>query len=163
MEMFNNDGHLTEQALQSLNTGHLDELCRLEAAEHLSFCDECLLRYTAILEQGELITAPDTLKPKTLAELRRRSLRLFSNRYATAIAAAGLALVLWSGGVFGALIPDKTQPPPTPPSQQEQEPLFAEADKLVKTMNDHLNELLKLAHKTEQDNGNNHNNIYNRE
>ena len=52
MEMFNNDGHLTEQALQSLNTGHLDELCRLEAAEHLSFCDECLLRYTAILEQG---------------------------------------------------------------------------------------------------------------
>lgn len=155
MEMFKTDGHLTDQAMQALNAGHLDELCRLEAAEHLSFCDECLLRYTATLEQGELITPPDTLKPKILAELRRRSLRLFSNRYATAIAAAGLALVLWNGGVFGALMPDKALTPPTPANQQEQAPLFAEADKLVETINDRLNELLQLGGLSEQHNSNN--------
>jgi len=162
MEMFNPDGHLTKQALQALNTGVLDELSRLEAAEHLSFCDQCLLRYTEVLEQSEQITPPDTLKPKILAKLRRRSLRLFSARYATAIAAAGLALVLWSGGVFGALMPEIPQTPPQAAAPEE-EALFAEADKLVDTMNERLNDLLKLGQKAERDNSRNHNNINNRE
>jgi len=156
MKMFNPDGHLTNQALQALNTSVLDELSRLEAAEHLSFCDQCLLRYTEVLEQGQLITPPDTLKPKILAELRRRSLRLFSSRYATAVAAAGLALVLWSGGVFGALMPDIQQTPPQK-AAQEQTALFAQADKLVETMNDRLNDLLKIGQLTEQQHNNDNN------
>ena len=40
MELFRADGHLTEEALRALAENKpLDELHRLEAAEHLSFCD----------------------------------------------------------------------------------------------------------------------------
>ncbi len=34
--------------------GQLDELGRLEAAEHLSYCDQCMDRYTALLTADAL-------------------------------------------------------------------------------------------------------------
>ena len=48
-ELFLQTGHLSDEGLQALIDGTLDEMQRLEAAEHLSFCDECLTRYTALL------------------------------------------------------------------------------------------------------------------
>ena len=42
MDVFRNDGHLSDGVLESLihNGEALDELTRLEAAEHLAFCDQ---------------------------------------------------------------------------------------------------------------------------
>lgn len=47
-KLFDAEGHLTDEGLYALKDGTLDDLGALEAAEHLSFCDYCLLRYTAI-------------------------------------------------------------------------------------------------------------------
>ena len=55
MDVFRNDGHLSDGVLESLihNGEALDELTRLEAAEHLAFCDQCLQRYTDLLAGTE--------------------------------------------------------------------------------------------------------------
>ena len=37
LELFREDGCLTDEGLQALRDGQLDELGRLEAAEHLSY------------------------------------------------------------------------------------------------------------------------------
>ena len=37
MELFYENGHLTPEGLNALVDGQLDEMARLEAAEHLSF------------------------------------------------------------------------------------------------------------------------------
>ena len=50
LELFREDGCLTDEGLQALRDGQLDELGRLEAAEHLSYCDKCMDRYTALLD-----------------------------------------------------------------------------------------------------------------
>ena len=99
MERFRADGHLTNEALAALvRDDSLDELGRLEVAEHLSFCDVCLQRYTDLLCGAELLT-PERSCQKTLwARVRTRTLRLVTSRYATAAAAVTLALtMLWGG------------------------------------------------------------------
>ena len=98
--VFREDGHLSDRALAALarNEDRFDELERLEIAEHLAFCDECLQRYTLALEGGDLLV-PERSCQKTLwARIRSRALRLAVSRYATAAAAVTLALtVLWGG------------------------------------------------------------------
>ena len=98
--VFREDGHLSDGALAALtqNEDRFDELERLEIAEHLAFCDECLQRYTLALEGGNLLV-PERSCQKTLwARIRSRALRLAVSRYATAAAAVTLALtVLWGG------------------------------------------------------------------
>ena len=49
MELFDKNGCLTDEGLQALQAGGLDELGRLETAEHLSYCDKCMDRYTCLL------------------------------------------------------------------------------------------------------------------
>lgn len=49
MELFDVKGCLSEEGLQALVGGQLDETQRLEAAEHLAYCDRCMDRYTALL------------------------------------------------------------------------------------------------------------------
>ena len=98
--VFREDGHLSDRALAALaqNEDRFDELERLEIAEHLAFCDECLQRYTLALEGGDLLV-PERSCQKTLwARIRGRAFRLAVSRYATAVAAVTLALtVLWGG------------------------------------------------------------------
>ena len=48
--LFDAEGHLTDGGLRALQDDRLDDLGRLEAAEHLTFCDYCLARYTALIE-----------------------------------------------------------------------------------------------------------------
>ena len=55
--LFDAEGHLTDEGLHALQESRLDELGSLEAAEHLTFCDYCLARYTALIE-----SAPEKLK-----------------------------------------------------------------------------------------------------
>nr|WP_325235793.1 hypothetical protein [uncultured Oscillibacter sp.] len=99
--VFREDGHLSGRALAALAQSEdcFDELERLEIAEHLAFCDECLQRYALALEGGDLLV-PERSCQKTLwARIRSRALRLAVSRYATAAAAVTLALtVLWGGG-----------------------------------------------------------------
>ena len=56
MELFDKNGCLTDEGLQALQAGGLDELGRLETAEHLSYCDKCMDRYTALLTADALET-----------------------------------------------------------------------------------------------------------
>lgn len=50
--LFDAEGHLTDEGLHALQEGRLDELGSLETAEHLTFCDYCLARYTALIESA---------------------------------------------------------------------------------------------------------------
>lgn len=111
---FDSDGHLTDLAFEDLLHGEPDELSRLEIAEHLSFCDHCTARYTALLCGDELISVPDTLRPSVMRRIRQRARQIFFNRYVAAGAAACLTMILWLGGAF-SLPPQQNQPDPFQP------------------------------------------------
>ena len=81
--LFDAEGHLTDEGLHALQESRLDELGSLEAAEHLTFCDYCLARYTALM--------------------RLRSFRIMTNRYVSTAAAVMLAFALWRFGFFGGV------------------------------------------------------------
>ena len=100
MEPFRTDGHLTDETLAALARGReLDELTRLEAAEHLAFCDACLQRYTDLLATAPLLVPAHSCRESLWVRVRRRTLRLVTSRYATAAAAVALALtVVWGSG-----------------------------------------------------------------
>ncbi len=95
-------GCLTNDALAGLMEGSLNELQRLEVSEHLSYCDACVERYTALLTDGVLLEAPELMKQSVLAALRRRAAKVFVNRYFHMAVAASLTLVLWGSGVFNS-------------------------------------------------------------
>jgi len=100
--LFDSEGHLTDAGLNALKDGTLDDLGSLEAAEHLSFCDYCLLRYTALIESAPacLQTPMRDLIPQVQALMRMRSFRLMTNRYVSAAAAVVLTFALWQFGLF---------------------------------------------------------------
>lgn len=95
MELFNKEGHLTDEGLRAVVDGTLDEMGRLEASEHLSFCDSCLVRYTELLADDTLLVPETPLTPTVLARVRRRAVRVFFNRYTRVAAVAAFAVVLW--------------------------------------------------------------------
>lgn len=119
MELFHEDGHLTKAAIARLAAGEeLPETARLEIAEHLSYCDCCLQRYTAALAEPELLTPERSCQERLWRRVRARAVRLITSRYATAAAAVAVALTLvWSGSGSAAI-----QRPP----QQEQPPAVTE-------------------------------------
>lgn len=100
MILFQNDGHLTDEALRATIEEALDEMSRLEVSEHLSFCDGCLERYTALLTDDVLLTPVQPIAPPVLSRVRKRAVGILFNRYTTYAAAACLALTLWGAGVF---------------------------------------------------------------
>ena len=97
MELFDPAGHLTDGALLALAHEEVpDELARLEMAEHLAYCDQCLHRYTALLAEAPLLTPAHSCRESLWRRVRARTLRVLASRYATAAAAVALALtVLW--------------------------------------------------------------------
>ena len=103
MELFNEGGHLTHEGLQALIDKQLDEMGRLEVAEHLSFCDECLLQYTTMLTDDVLIEPDRPLKEGIMKRLKRRTGKVMWARYGTVAAAACLAVVMWGVGSFALL------------------------------------------------------------
>lgn len=112
-KLFDAEGHLTDEGLYAIKDGTLDDLGALEAAEHLSFCDYCLLRYTAMID-----AAPDCMKqpmrdliPQVQSLMRLRSFRIMTNRYVSAAAAVVLGFVMWGAvSTFGV---------PNPAARQE--------------------------------------------
>lgn len=73
MELFDKNGCLTDEGLQALQAGGLDELGRLETAEHLSYCDKCMERYTALLTADALETPPHSAHKAVMAFTMWRS------------------------------------------------------------------------------------------
>jgi len=116
MDIFQHDGHLTDEALTALAAGEsLDETARLEIAEHLAFCDLCLQRYTDALAGTELLTPEQSCRESLWRRIRARAARLFLNRYATAAAAVALALtMLW--GSAGITLPERLPLPEDRPT-----------------------------------------------
>lgn len=106
MELFDRtSGCLTDEGLQALADGQLDELSRLEAAEHLAFCDACLDRYTALLDGPMIVQPPQDLQKPVWQRIRSQMFRVLTNRYATAAAAVAIAFCLWGSGLFQGLVP----------------------------------------------------------
>ena len=124
---FDNDtGHLTDEALRKLISGKLDELSRLEAAEHLSFCDRCIDRYTALLTDQVLLDAPDTLRRGVLEKIRQRLRRFYLSKYCSMGLAACIAMILWFTGCFTMLA--------TPPEMMEDRSLSQYSDSFSQRM-----------------------------
>ncbi|MGN0983372.1 MAG: hypothetical protein ACI4OI_00905 [Gemmiger sp.] len=119
--LFDEDGHLTGAGLDALMQSALDEWGSLEAAEHLTFCDRCLLRYTALVESmPEGLQAPmRDLIPQVQSLMRLRSFRIMTNRYVSTAAAVVLAFSLWRFGAFS--VPSVRFEPP----RQTAEPRFS--------------------------------------
>lgn len=105
MEIFESSGHITDAGLDAIIKGTLNEMQSLETSEHLSFCDECLLRYTSRLEDSILIAPLENLAPTVLKKVRRRNIKVLFRKYGTVAAAMAFAMTLWSVGAFTNLIP----------------------------------------------------------
>ena len=103
IELFTPEGHLTDEALTALIEERLDEMGRLEVGEHLSFCDACLDRYTALLT-GDVLEQPqqDQVLP-VMRGVREKSRRQIIRRYASAAAAVAIGSTLFYTGVFDSV------------------------------------------------------------
>lgn len=134
--VFRDDGHLSAEALTALarNEDNFDELERLEIAEHLAFCDECLQRYAMALEGGALLIPERSCRQTLPARIRSRAFHLAVSRYATAAAAVALALtILW--GAEPANFPRPILPEDRPSVSQQLSGLTGEiSDSLRETV-----------------------------
>ncbi len=104
MELFREDGCFTDEGLQAIVGGQLDELGRLEAAEHLSYCDKCMDRYTALLTADVLETPPKKVKNTVMTTIWVRLMQNTYGRMAVAGVAAVLALTMWRSGALENIV-----------------------------------------------------------
>lgn len=95
MELFDKNGCLTDEGLQALKAGGLDELGRLETAEHLSYCDKCMDRYTALLTADALEMPPHSAHKAVMTAIWVRLMQNTWGRAAVAGVAAVLAFTMW--------------------------------------------------------------------
>ena len=102
-ELFDQNGHLTEDALKRLIEGTLSETERMEVAEHLSFCDSCLARYTQLLTDEVQIEPQTDITLPVMRRLRKKLWNSTMRRYASAAAAVAIGGALWYSGVFDAM------------------------------------------------------------
>lgn len=100
MELFSANGHLSDEGLDALMANSLDELGRLEAAEHLAYCDCCLDRYTARLTADAVQQPPHSVKGAVMGTIWVRIMQNTWGRAAVAGVAAVLALTMWRSGVL---------------------------------------------------------------
>ena len=77
-ELFLENGHLSNEGLKALIQGTLNETSRLEAAEHLSFCDECLVRYTDLLVEDVQVEPEQSVTLPVMRRLRQRTVKVLS-------------------------------------------------------------------------------------
>lgn len=103
MELFREDGCLTDEGLLAVTKGGLDELGRLETAEHLSYCDRCMDRYTALLTADALETPPKPLRGAVMGNIWVRLMQNTYGRVAVASVAAVLALTMWKTDALGQI------------------------------------------------------------
>ena len=104
MELFREDGCMTDDGFRAMMDGQLDELGRLEAAEHLSYCDQCMDRYTALLTADALETPPRGVQGAVMGTIWARLMQNTYGRAAVAGVAAVLALTMWRSGALQQII-----------------------------------------------------------
>ena len=104
MELFDQNGCLTEEGLHAVIGGQLDELGRLEAAEHLSYCDKCMDRYTALLTADVLEEPPRSARGAVMGTIWVRLMQNTWGRAAVAAVAAVLALTMWRSGTLEQIL-----------------------------------------------------------
>ena len=104
MELFREDGCMTDAGFRAMMDGQLDELGRLEAAEHLSYCDQCMDHYTALLTADALETPPRSVQGAVMGTIWARLMQNTYGRAAVAGVAAVLALTLWRSGALQQII-----------------------------------------------------------
>ena len=104
MELFDAKGCLSEEGLQALVGGQLDETQRLEAAEHLSYCDKCMDRYTALLTADVLEEPFFGCHPCINTSSLVRLMQNTWGRAAVATVAAVLALTMWRAGTLEQIL-----------------------------------------------------------
>lgn len=110
MELFDTSGHLTDGALRIFAGGtSLDQLERLEIAEHLSCCDTCLLRSTSALSEDALLVPQHSCQLSIWKKIRMQTIRIFTSRYAAAAAAIAIMTAMWSLNVFGGMVEGANQ------------------------------------------------------
>lgn len=110
-ELFSFDGHLSDEALTALLDGSLSELQRLEAGEHLSCCDRCVDRYTALLTGEALETVPRDQTAPVMWKVKKRRWNDTVRRYASAAAAVVIGGMLWYSGTLATVGETLVQPP----------------------------------------------------
>ena len=101
VRLFEPDGCLSGEGLRALVREELDEEQRMEASEHLDFCDRCVDRYAAALSGVELLAPPKPAAPEVMEAIRSRTRKLFFGRLMRVSVAAVMALVIWNGLLFG--------------------------------------------------------------
>lgn len=89
-----------DEGLHALTAGQLDELGRLEAAEHLAYCDKCTDRYTALLTADALADPPRDVRRTVMSTIWVRLMQSTCGRAAVAGVAAVLALTMWRTGAL---------------------------------------------------------------
>ena len=104
MESFRKDGCLSDEGLHALIAGQLDELGRLEAAEHLAYCDKCTDRYTALLTADALSDPPRGVRRTVMGTIWVRLMQNTWGRAAVAAVAAVLALTMWRSGTLEQIL-----------------------------------------------------------
>ena len=124
MELFREDGCLSDEGLHALTAGQLDELGRLEAAEHLAYCDKCTDRYTALLTADALTDPPRDVRRTVMSTIWVRLMQNTWGRAAVAGVAAVLAFTMWRSGTIDQLLNFRqelhTWTPETSQSQTEE-------------------------------------------
>lgn len=104
MELFDAKGCLSEEGLQALVGGQLDETQRLEAVEHLAYCDRCMDRYTALLTDDVLEQPPRSARGAVMGTIWIRLMQNTWGRAAVATVAAVLALTMWRTGTLEQIL-----------------------------------------------------------
>ena len=104
MELFDQNGCLTAEGLHAVIGGQLDELGRLEAAEHLSYCDKCMDRYTALLTADVLEEPPRSARGAVMGTIWVRLMQNTWGRAAVDAVAAVLALTMWRSGTVTQIL-----------------------------------------------------------
>ena len=115
MELFREDGCLSDEGLYALTAGQLDELGRLEAAEHLAYCDKCTDRYTALLTADALTDPPRDVRRTVMSTIWVRLMQSTYGRAAVAGVAAVLALTMWRTGALTFVTDHGSLPEKQPP------------------------------------------------
>ena len=134
MELFRDDGCLSDEGLHAVVAGQLDELGRLEAAEHLSYCDKCMDRYTALLTADVLEEPPRSTRGAVMNTIWVRLMQNTWGRTAVAAVAAVLALTMWRSGTLDQILNSRSQLRSWLPDTSQSQ--TAEPEQLGKPVND---------------------------
>lgn len=138
MTLFDERGCLTDEALRgTVAEEHFEELQRLEIAEHLSFCDRCLERYSGLLTEEVLLTPQNPVEEKVMQRVHKKVERFVFHRVTAAALAACLALAFLFGGAFDmSLAPGQSSVPFVEASQRISEGSCAIPGQLFEALND---------------------------